>query len=154
MRATVRAACLLAETPAGPLRPSRQQSQWSPEHARVAGTRDVTVEAIVNGRSVASQRLTADGALRDLSFDVPIDRSSWMALRILGSAHTNPVFIEVGARPIRASRRSAEWCLAGVNRCWSQKVLRISPAERPDAERAYDQARARYRQIVLESEVP
>ena len=35
------------------------------------GTRDVSVEAIVNGHPVASQRLRADGVLRDLVFDVP-----------------------------------------------------------------------------------
>ena len=44
---------------------------WSPEHARVAGSRDVTVEVVVNGRPVASRRVTADGALRDVAFDVP-----------------------------------------------------------------------------------
>ena len=39
------------------------------------------VEAIVNGHPVASQRLTADGSPRDLAFDIPIQRSSWIALR-------------------------------------------------------------------------
>jgi hypothetical protein len=118
----------------------------------VPGSRDVTVEAIVNGRPVASRRLTADGAPRDLSFDLPVERSSWIALRILGSAHTNPIFVHVGGRPIRASRKSAEWCLKAVDQCWSQKAPRISAAERPAAQRAYDQARARYRQIVSESD--
>ena len=33
------------------------------------------------------------------------------------SAHTNPVFVIVGDQPIRASRRSAEWCLRGVDQC-------------------------------------
>ena len=47
-------------------------------------------------------------ALRDVSFDVPIERSSWVALRILGTAHTNPVFVVVGGKPIRASRRRRE----------------------------------------------
>ena len=36
-------------------------------------------------------------------------RSSWAALRVYPSAHTNPVFVLVGGRPIRASHRSAEW---------------------------------------------
>ena len=152
VRATVRAACWLSETASGPPAPSRQQSQWSPEHARVAASRDVTVEAIVNGHPVASQRLTADGSLRDLVFDIPVQRSSWIALRILGSAHTNPIFVLVGDRPIRASKKSAEWCLKGVDQCWSQKSPRISPAERPVAERAYDHARVRYRRILAESE--
>ena len=106
----------------------------------------------MNGRPVASQRLTADGTLRDLAFDIPIQRSSWIALRILGSAHTNPIFVLVGDRPIRASKKSAEWCLKGVDQCWSQKSPRISPAERPVAEHAYDHARERYRRILSESD--
>ena len=152
VRATVRAASLLSETASGPPTPSRQQGQWSPEHARVAASRDVAVEAIVNGHPVASQRLTADGSLRDLTFDIPIQRSSWIALRILGSAHTNPMFVLVGERPIRASKRSAEWCLKAVEQCWSQKSPRISQAERPAAQRAYDHARQKYRLILSESD--
>ena len=151
VRTAVRAACLLRERPE-PFTPNRRQPQWSPELARVPGSRDVTVEAIVNGRPVANRRLTADGVPRDLDFDIPVERSSWIALRILGSAHTNPIFVHVGERPIRASRRSAEWCLKAVDQCWSQKAPRISAAERPAAQRAYDQARARYRQIVSESD--
>jgi len=138
---------------AAPPGPNRQQMAWSPELARVRGTRDVTVEAVLNGRPVASRRLTADGTLRDLAFDIPIERSSWIALRILGTAHTNPIFIRVGGRPIRVSKRSAEWCLKAVDQCWSQKSPRISPREREDAQRAYDFARNRYRQIVSESDI-
>jgi hypothetical protein len=152
VRVSVNAACMLPATSAGPPAPNRRQPQWSPEYSRVSASRDVTVEAIVNGHPVASQRLTADGTLRDLIFDIPIERSSWVALRILGSAHTNPVFVIVGGRPIRASKKSAEWCLKGVDQCWSQKSPRIGVAERPAAERAYDQARVRYRQIVSESD--
>jgi hypothetical protein len=143
---------LLSETASGPPAPSRQQGQWSPEYARVAASRDVAVEAIVNGYPVASQRLTADGRLRDLTFDIPIQRSSWIALRILGSAHTNPIFVLVGERPIRASKKSAEWCLKAVDQCWSQKSPRISQAERPAAQRAYDYARQKYRLILSESD--
>jgi len=153
VRVTVRAACLLPETVAGPPTPSRVQSPWSPEHARVKGTRDVSVEAIVNGQPVASQRLRADGNLRDLVFDVPVQRSSWIALRILGSAHTNPVFVLAGGRPIRASKRSADWCLKGVDQCWSQKTIRMSPPDRLDAATAYEHARQLYRRIAVESDV-
>jgi len=80
---------------------------------------------VVNGRPAASQSLTADGSLRELTFDAPVERSSWVALRILGSAHTNPIFVVVGGEPIRASRKSAEWCLQGVDQCWKQKSPRI-----------------------------
>jgi hypothetical protein len=40
-----------------------------------------------------------------------------VALRILPSSHANPVFVLVGGKPIRASRRSVEWCLKGVGQC-------------------------------------
>ena len=148
---TARVASLLPEqAPAsGPPEPI-QRPYWTPEHARVANTRDVTVEAIVNGRPVASQRVPADGTLRPVKIDVDINRSSWVALRIIGSAHTNPVFVQVGGRPIRASRKSAEWCLASVDRCWSQKSARIRARERDAATLAYDRAREAYRRILGE----
>jgi hypothetical protein len=154
VRLSVQAACLLPET-VSPATPglNRTQMAWSPEIARIRGTRDVTVEVVLNGRSVANQRVTADGTIRNLNFDVPIERSSWVAVRILGTAHTNPIFVRVGGRPIRPSKRSAEWCLKAVDQCWSQKAPRISAAERGEAERAYDVARKRYRQIVAESDI-
>jgi hypothetical protein len=153
VRVTARAATLLSETPkaSGPPNPD-QQPFWTPEHARIAGSRAVTVEVVVNGRPAARQSLTADSALRDLTFDVTIDRSSWIALRILGTAHTNPIFVQVGGRPIRASKKSADWCLRGVDQCWSQKSPRIRHSEGPSAQRAYEHARTRYRQILSETE--
>jgi hypothetical protein len=152
VKVTVQAASLLSESASGPPAPNRQQPQWNPEYARVAASRDVTVEAIINGYPAASQALTADGVVRDLAFDIPIQRSSWIALRIIGSAHTNPIFVLVGEQPIRASKRSAEWCLKAVDQCWTQKSPRISPVERPAAQRAYEHARQRYRQISSESD--
>ena len=74
------------------------------------------------------QTLVADGTSRPLTFDVPIERSSWIAARILPSSHTNPVFAIVGGKPVRASRRSAEWCLNAVNQCWTQKASRSDRA--------------------------
>jgi hypothetical protein len=125
---------------------------WDVERARVGGSRTVPVEVVVNGRPVARQEVAADGTFRDLSFDVKIDRSSWVALRVYPSSHTNPVFVLVGGKPIRASRRSAEWCLKGVDQCWSQKVKAIRPAERDAAKAAYDVAREAYKKILSESE--
>jgi hypothetical protein len=149
---TARAACLLAEQAAGAPDFDRRP-YWTPEHARIPGTRDVTVEAIVNGRPAASQRIRADGSIRDVQLEVSVERSSWVALRIPGSAHTNPIFVTVAGRPIRASRRSASWCLAAVDQCWSQKGARIRNREREAAGRAYDHARQRYRAILAESDV-
>ncbi len=98
--------------------------------------------SIVNGQPVAREEVAADGSFRDVAFEVPIARSSWVALRIYPSSHTNPVFVVVGGKPIRASRKSAEWCLKGVDQCWSQKTKLIRPAEISAAARdAFDAAR-------------
>lgn len=125
---------------------------WDIERARIDATREVPVEVIVNGYPVARKNIVADGKLRDVSFAVKIDRSSWVALRILPSSHTNPIFVEVDDKPIRASRRSAEWCLKGVDQCWSQKEKFIKAGEMEQARLAYDHARAAYRRILSESE--
>jgi hypothetical protein len=125
---------------------------WELERARVGDTREVPVEVVVNGRAVARKTIVADGTSRDFAFDVPIERSSWVAMRILPSSHTNPVFVVVGGKPIRPSRASVEWCLAGVDRCWEQKAPKIAENERPVAERAYEHARQVYRQRLAESE--
>jgi hypothetical protein len=74
-----------------------------------------------------------------------------VALRIYPSSHTNPVFVLVGGKPIRASRKSAEWCLKSVDQCWSQKEKRTRPEELPAAQAAYDAARRAYEKILNES---
>jgi len=110
---------------------------------------EVKVELLINGRPAASQNIVADGTQRPLTFEVDIQRSCWVALRILPSSHTNPVFVTVGGKPIRV-RKSAEWCLKGVEKCWSQKERFIAAAEHADAVRAYDYARMEYRRILAE----
>ena len=149
IRATVRAAALLDEKP-GPLRGSLP---WSIEQARVPGTREVNVELVVNGRPVAKQTLVADGALREQEFKVDIERSSWVAVRILPSSHSNPVFVIVDGKPIRVSRRSAQWRLDGVEQCWSQKMKTYKAPEMDEAKAAYEHARAAYRQRLAECQV-
>jgi len=123
---------------------------WDIERARFGTSRQVPVEVIVNGYSVARTNLLADGKLQEVGFDVPIARSSWVALRILASSHTNPIFMILDGKPIRASRRSAEWCLAGVDQCWSQKEKFIKASEMQDAKAAYEHARAEYKKLVAE----
>lgn len=125
---------------------------WDIERARIEATREVPVEVIVNGYPVAKRNIVADGKLQDVAFDVKIERSSWVALRILPSSHTNPIFVLVDGKPIRASRRSAEWCLKGVDQCWSQKEKLIKASEQEEARLAYNHARAAYQKILGESE--
>jgi len=130
--------------------PVAQKPYWNIERARLEGTREVPVEVIVNGQSVATRRIVANGQLQDIAFDAKIDRSSWVALRILPSSHTNPVFVLVGDQPIRASRRSAEWCRKSVDQCWSQKERTYAIAELADARAAYEHARQAYDRLISE----
>jgi len=127
-----------------------QTPYWHIERARIGNTREVPVELVMNGKPVARKNIVADGSIHEVAFDQPIERSSWLAVRILGSSHTNPVFVLVDGKSIRASRESARWCLAGVNQCWTQKAPKISKAELPDAKAAYDHAREVYTQLIAE----
>jgi hypothetical protein len=123
---------------------------WDVEKARIGDSRKVPVELIVNGHAVDRTEIVADGSLQPVAFTVPLTHSSWVALRILPSSHTNPVFVVVDGKPIRASRRSAEWCLQAIDKCWDNKVKLIRESERADARAAYDQAKDTYRKVLAE----
>jgi hypothetical protein len=155
VKVSLKAAAYLDPKPDEAVRrlPYDQKPYWDLERARIGDTRNVPVELIVNGQAVATKQIVADGSMNDLRFEVPIRESSWVALRILPSSHTNPIFVLVGNKPIRASRRSAEWCLAGVNQCWTQKAPKISAEELPDAQKAYDHAREVYKKLISECSV-
>jgi len=133
-------------------RPIDEQPYWHIERARIGNSRQVPVELVMNGKVVARKEILADGNVHEVAFDAPVERSSWLAVRILGSSHTNPIFVLVEGKPIRASRASAQWCLAGVNQCWTQKAPKISKAELPEAQAAYDHAREVYTRLLSESE--
>jgi hypothetical protein len=152
-RVTVKVAAWLDPSPNEAIRslPYFHSPYWDVERARIGPSREVPVELIVNGQPVARKTVIADGAVRDVSFEVPLRQSSWLAVRVYPAAHTNPVFAIVDGRPIRASRRSAEWCLAAVNQCWTQKAPRIAPAELEEARKAYEHAREVYRERIAES---
>ena len=138
-----------------PKKSARRRSIKSPtgtwKGRRIGDTRTVPVEVIVNGVAVDHKDVTADGPEQMVTFSVPIKESSWVCLRIFPSSHTNPVFVLVGEKPIRASKRSAEWCLKAVDACWEQKKKAIRPNELAGAEEAYNKARAAYRKIAEES---
>ncbi len=118
-----------------------QKPYWHIERARIGDSRKVPVEVIVNGQPAARSEIVADGSTRPMTFDVDLVNSSWIAVRILPSVHTNPIFVEIGGKPIRAGRKSAEWCRKAVDVCWNSKVGRIRERERPAAKAAYDAAR-------------
>lgn len=148
-----RVAARLPEEPDAVIRKRKysEQPYWHIERARVGETREVPVEVLVNGRVVARRNIVADGSIRDLAFEVPIEHSSWVALRILPSSHTNPIWVTVGGKPVRASRASAEWCLKGVERCWQNKQRFIAAGELADARAAYAHARETYQRLASEA---
>lgn len=150
----VKVAALLDPLPDASIRGKRydEKPYWDVERARIGDTRDVPVELVVNGEPVAHRNVLADGQVRDVAFDVPIARSGWIAARILPAAHTNPIFVTVAGKPMRASRRSAEWCLAAVSQCWTQKAPRIRVQELGDARKAYDYAKEVYSKLLAGSE--
>jgi hypothetical protein len=123
---------------------------WHIERARLGSSRRVAVELIVNGQPVGRTEIAADGTPQPVRFTHTLDRSSWIALRILPSSHTNPVFVEIAGKPVRSSCRSAEWCRKAVDVLWEQKRTRIRPAELGAAAEAYDHARAAYEAILRE----
>jgi hypothetical protein len=108
------------------------------------------VEIVVNARPVASAKVPADGRPHELSFDIPIGASSWVALRQFPQLHTNPVNVIVGEKPIRASRSSARWCAMAVEHLWQTHQKFIRESERPDADKSYRSAIQLYRRIADE----
>jgi hypothetical protein len=109
------------------------------------------LELIVNGAVAERKEIVADGSLHDLTFDVPLEQSSWIAVRVFPSCHTNPIFVEVAGQPIRARKASGVWCRDAVDVCWKAKMNQIRPAERDAAKAAYDAAKGYYEKVIGES---
>ena len=70
--------------------------------------------------------MPADDKAHDMTFDVNIDKSSWVALRHFPQMHTNPVNVIVAGKPIRASRASAKWCIGVIEQLWRVRGARAS----------------------------
>jgi len=153
VRASVRVAARLDETPDTSIskRHYSEKPYWHVERAREGTTRQVPVELLRNGVPVARQMIEADGSMKDLSFEVEVEQSSWLAVRILPSAHTNPIWVNVGGKPVRASRRSIQWCLDSVEQCWKNKERFLKGAEHGQGVAAYDHARKVYRERLAEA---
>ena len=109
------------------------------------------IEVVVNGRPVASQTVPADDQPHDLVFDVPINGSSWVALRHFPQLHTNPVNVIVGGKPIRASRASALWCAGTIEQLWQARGKMIKPHERDEAQQTFQKAIENYHQLANEA---
>lgn len=155
VKVTAKVAALLESKPVESIRATRydQKPYWDVERARVGQSGKVPVEVVVNGRAVARREIEADGAVRDVAFTVPVERSSWICLRILPSSHTNPIWVTVDGKPLRASKRSAQWLREAVDVCFKQKVGRVRLEEQGEMVRAYDHARSTYDKLIAESPV-
>jgi putative heme-binding domain-containing protein len=123
------------------------------------------IEVIVNGKVAAVDDLAAGEAaglrLRRLNVDLPIERSSWTALRVRGPdhahifdgpawAHTSPVFVTVGGRRI-SSREDSEYFVD-----WIDRMLRVVAArnrypsidDREKVEALFRKAQSAFRRLV------
>lgn len=125
---------------------------WSIERAVKDDT--VDVEIIVNGYPVETKTIAINSDLADLKFEVDITQSSWIATRIFPSAHSNPIWVTVDDHPVRASKRSVEWLLKGVDQCWKSKKQFYDEDEMDDAIAAYDHARESYKTILAQTLAP
>jgi hypothetical protein len=109
------------------------------------------VELVVNGVAVASQEVPADDQVHEVTFEANLDRSSWVALRHFPQMHTNPVNVVVGGKPIRASRKSALWCLGTIEQLWRVRGPGIAASEREAAHKTFLRAIEHYRRIAAEA---
>ncbi|MEX2592951.1 MAG: CehA/McbA family metallohydrolase [Anditalea sp.] len=132
-------------------RAPNQQPYWNIERARIDSSRKIPVELIVNGYPVEEKEITADGNWQNLKFNYKIEKSSWLAIRVYASAHTNPIFVIVDGKPIR-DKKSAIWCREAVDQCWKMKHGRIRGNELDAAQEAYDYARKVYDRIILSAD--
>ncbi len=103
------------------------------------------VELVANGVVVASQSVPADGQTYDLEFQIPIQQSSWIALRCFPQLHTNPVNVIVSGKPLRASAASARWCEETIHQLWRMRINNIAASERPEAEQTFRKAIEEFR---------
>src|SRR4051812_43905643 len=128
-------------------RPLDSQPYWNIERSRIAKGRKVRVELIVNGNAVDTTEIIADGAWKNINFQYSIKQSSWIALRIFPSAHTNAVFVLVNNKPIHV-QKSAEWCRDALDQCWKMKQKNIRAEEHSAAKALYNNARKIYEGIL------
>jgi hypothetical protein len=130
------------------------RSGWDVENARIADTRLVNVEAVVNGRVAATKAVTADGSEQNVDFSLPIQQSSWIAIRIKGAAHTNPVFVLVDNMPVRASRASVEWIMRSLLEAYEAANPTWTEKDSANARAAYGYSYAVYQKILAETKTP
>lgn len=116
---------------------------WNIERARMGTSRQVKVELLVNGEVAETKQIEADGNIHAVQFSPEINRSSWLALRIFASSHSNPVYVELNKQPVMV-KESVEWCIEALDQCWTKKEPQIREQEKQAAAAAYQEARRWY----------
>ena len=120
------------------------------------------LELIVNGEVAASIDATQGGTLAEISRDLPIGKSSWIAARVWGPAnrlvvndtkafaHTTPVYCYVGKQKI-ASAQDARIVTAWIDRVIQDLVASprfANPERRNEAIGIFKKGRAYYANIA------
>lgn len=128
------------------------------------------LEIIVNGDVVASKILRSSGRWHTLETSVNLQKSAWVAARLLYSrggqpfseelgsgrhyycsAHTGPLYLRSGDKPVRVAKRDAQWILGWIEAAWEKGKGQIAKEEIQAAQEAFEEARRRYRQILQEA---
>ena len=118
----------------------------------IGETRKVPVEVVVNGEAVGKTELSADGSIQGVSFDVPIKKSSWVALRIYPSSPHQPD-LHLGRRQADPGLQEIGGVVPEVGRpVLVKEGAGHSPSEKEEARKAYEVAREAYRKILAESD--
>ena len=92
-----------------------------------------TIELIVNGKVAAHEEVAAGRRIGRIDVELPIGRSSWIAMRVRGPdhpsvfdgpvwAHTSPVYVKIAGQEI-ASRPDARYFVD-----WIEQLLRVVAA--------------------------
>ena len=117
------------------------------------------LEIVANGRVIASLGLRSDGTSADTTLTLPVDGSAWYVLRAWSErprlpvldlypfATTSPIYVEAAGAPIR-STSDAAYFLTWLTRVEERARAHTdwnTPAERDEALRTIESARAEFR---------
>jgi hypothetical protein len=128
------------------------------------------IELVVNGKVASHEDVrTAAGdqiQVRRFDVDVPIDQSSWIALRVSGPehphvfdgpawAHTSPIYVQVAGKPIASSEDAAFFI------DWIERMLQVVAArnryaraeDRTQVETLFRKAQDAFRKMTEQSRV-
>ena len=124
-----------------------------------------TIELIVNGKVKAKDQTAAgtpEGVrVNRFNFELPVERSSWVAVRVRGPensivfdgpvwAHTSPVYVKVGGQPI-ASREDAAFFVDWIDHLLQVVATRNRYArveDRHQVETLFRKARDEFRKMA------